>query len=174
MNKVLQTTALVHAAYLRWLGMQVQQRRADENMADWIVHITTDADRQGSDAFVQAYARCAVLAVTFQVALKAAHVPAAESKLLFCVCRSALKEQTMTDLREMLQLDGSCISQATLTVRDSCRSCTAHAGRVWFIPWWHPVQLPYIYTSTHLQCVTISPICKVIACCMLWWQLLCA
>ena len=41
--------------------MQVQQKRADENLADWIVYITTDADRQGSDAFVQAYARCAVL-----------------------------------------------------------------------------------------------------------------
>ena len=41
--------------------MQVQQKRADENLADWIVHITTDADRQGSDAFVQAYARCAGL-----------------------------------------------------------------------------------------------------------------
>ncbi len=41
--------------------MQVQEKRADENLADWIVHITTDADRQGSDAFVQAYERCAVL-----------------------------------------------------------------------------------------------------------------
>ena len=41
-------------------GMQVQEKRADENLADWIVHITTDADRQGSDAFVQAYARYAV------------------------------------------------------------------------------------------------------------------
>lgn len=41
-------------------GEQVQAKRADENLADWIVHITTDADRQGSDAFVQAYARCAV------------------------------------------------------------------------------------------------------------------
>ena len=31
--------------------------------------------------------------------------------------RSALKEQTARDLREMLKLDGSSISQATLTVR---------------------------------------------------------
>lgn len=36
---------------------QVQKKRADENLADWIVHITTDADRQGNDSFVQAYAR---------------------------------------------------------------------------------------------------------------------
>ena len=41
--------------------VQVQAKRADENLADWIVHITTDADRQGSDAFVQAYALCAVI-----------------------------------------------------------------------------------------------------------------
>ena len=46
-------------------GVQVQAKRADENLADWIVHITTDADRQGSDAFVQAYARCAVLVTCF-------------------------------------------------------------------------------------------------------------
>lgn len=36
---------------------QVQKKRADENLADWIVHITTDADRQGNDSFVQAYVR---------------------------------------------------------------------------------------------------------------------
>ena len=63
-------------------GVQVQAKRADENLADWIVHITTDADRQGSDAFVQAYARCAVFCCSFSVvvpALKAAaYVLAAE------------------------------------------------------------------------------------------------
>ena len=37
---------------------QVREKGADENLADWIVHITTDADRQGDDAFVQAFAQC--------------------------------------------------------------------------------------------------------------------
>jgi len=40
-------------------NVQVRAKGADENLADWIVHITTDADRQGDDGFVQAYARCA-------------------------------------------------------------------------------------------------------------------
>ncbi|KAK9845354.1 hypothetical protein WJX81_004187 [Elliptochloris bilobata] len=76
---------LAASAYFHGVPTKVQEKRADENLADWIVHITTDADRQGSDAFVQAYAR------------------------------SALKEQTATELREMLKLDGTSVSQATLS-----------------------------------------------------------
>ena len=55
---------------------------------------------------------------------------AAESRVLCRIGRSALKEQAETDVREMLKLDGSSISQATLTVRGICTSCTAHAALI--------------------------------------------
>ena len=63
-------------------------------------------------------------------ALKATHRLAAESDLPCGAGRSALKEQTATDLQEMLKLDGSSISQATLTVRRGRSLCTACAVRV--------------------------------------------
>ena len=37
--------------------MQIRVKDEDENLAEWIVHLTTDADRQGSDKFVAGYAR---------------------------------------------------------------------------------------------------------------------
>ena len=39
--------------------MQVRRKGANENLAEWIVDITTEADRQGSDVFIDMYRQCA-------------------------------------------------------------------------------------------------------------------
>ena len=39
---------------LEWT-LQVRRKADNENLAEWIVDITTEADRQGSDKFVEAY-----------------------------------------------------------------------------------------------------------------------
>jgi hypothetical protein len=38
-------------------GSQVRRKGNNENLAEWIVDITTEADRQGSDKFVAVYGR---------------------------------------------------------------------------------------------------------------------
>lgn len=50
--------------------------------------------------------------------------------LVLAVGRSALKEQTATELLEMLKLDGSSLSQATIAVRRPCGFGTlvSHCG----------------------------------------------
>lgn len=35
--------------------MQIRKKGDNENLAEWIVDITTEADRQGSDKFVETY-----------------------------------------------------------------------------------------------------------------------
>lgn len=35
--------------------VQIRKKGDNENLAEWIVDITTDADRQGSDKFVTVY-----------------------------------------------------------------------------------------------------------------------
>lgn len=35
--------------------MQVRRKGANENLAEWIVDITTEADRQGLDLFIDTY-----------------------------------------------------------------------------------------------------------------------
>lgn len=35
--------------------MQVRRKGVNENLAEWIVDITTEADRQGSDLFIDTY-----------------------------------------------------------------------------------------------------------------------
>ena len=39
--------------------LQIRPKGEDENLAEWIVDITTEADRQGSDRFLTAYQACA-------------------------------------------------------------------------------------------------------------------
>ena len=39
--------------------LQIRRKADDENLAEWIVDITTEADRQGSDRFTTAYQTCA-------------------------------------------------------------------------------------------------------------------
>ena len=39
--------------------LQIRRKGDDENLAEWIVDITTEADRQGSDRFTTAYQACA-------------------------------------------------------------------------------------------------------------------
>ncbi len=34
---------------------QIRRKADNENLAEWIVDITTEADRQGSDKFVETY-----------------------------------------------------------------------------------------------------------------------
>ena len=50
--------------------------------------------------------------------------------LVLAAGRSALKEQTATEVLEMLKLDGSSISQATIMVRCPCGfgSLVSHYG----------------------------------------------
>lgn len=38
-------------------NFQVRRKGDNENLAEWIVDITTEADRQGSDKFVATYRR---------------------------------------------------------------------------------------------------------------------
>lgn len=40
------------------MGLQIRKKGDNENLAEWIVDITTDADRQGSDKFVTTYREC--------------------------------------------------------------------------------------------------------------------
>lgn len=37
------------------MHMQIRRKADNENLAEWIVDITTEADRQGSDKFVDTY-----------------------------------------------------------------------------------------------------------------------
>ena len=57
--------------------------------------------------------------------------------LVLAAGRSALKEQTATELLEMLKLDGSSLSQATITVRCPCGFGTlvSHSGS-WESKFW--------------------------------------
>ena len=41
----------------------VRRRGPDENLAEWVVEITSSAHRAQSDMFVEGYARCCSLAV---------------------------------------------------------------------------------------------------------------
>lgn len=40
--------------------VQIRKKGENENLAEWIVDITTDADRQGSDKFTAVYRECAL------------------------------------------------------------------------------------------------------------------
>ena len=40
---------------MKGLGVQIRRKADNENLAEWIVDITTEADRQGSDKFVETY-----------------------------------------------------------------------------------------------------------------------
>lgn len=37
-----------------WCG-QIRRKGDNENLAEWVVDITTEADRQGSDKFITTY-----------------------------------------------------------------------------------------------------------------------
>ena len=43
-----------------WLA-QIRRKGDNENLAEWVVDITTEADRQGSDIFVTTFQKCAAL-----------------------------------------------------------------------------------------------------------------
>ena len=40
-----------------WL-VQIRRKGDNENLAEWVVDVTTEADRQGSDSFVSTFQRC--------------------------------------------------------------------------------------------------------------------
>ena len=45
----------------RNLAVQVRARAEDENLAEWVVDITSAAERDGSSRFVTGYAECVLL-----------------------------------------------------------------------------------------------------------------
>ena len=45
----------VRGRVTKGLGVQIRRKADNENLAEWIVDITTEADRQGSDKFVETY-----------------------------------------------------------------------------------------------------------------------
>ena len=49
-----------------WLA-QIRRKGDNENLAEWVVDITTEADRQGSDIFVTTFQKCGTMHVTCAV-----------------------------------------------------------------------------------------------------------
>lgn len=46
--------------------MQLRLKLEEENLAEWLVDITSEAERQGSDKFVAGYNRCSLLYSSWQ------------------------------------------------------------------------------------------------------------
>ena len=53
--KVNTSSSRVSGRVTKGLGVQIRRKADNENLAEWIVDITTEADRQGSDKFVESY-----------------------------------------------------------------------------------------------------------------------
>ena len=54
---VLSVAMLSGLAASSWLA-QIRRKGDNENLAEWVVDITTEADRQGSDIFVTTFQKC--------------------------------------------------------------------------------------------------------------------
>ena len=54
LSRLRDTITSVNIIFRKWL-LQVRLKTEDENLAEWLVDVTSEAERQGSDRYVTGY-----------------------------------------------------------------------------------------------------------------------